>query len=604
MIPSMALIVQKYGGTSVGSLERIQAVAQRVLYTRSQGAQVVVVVSAMAGETDRLLQLSTQLAPTGPWHPDYERELDMVLSTGEQVSVGLLAMALQRVGCSALSMTAAQVGIRTSKDHTRARILEINTDRMRRHLEQGDVVVVTGFQGVTSLVDPEITTLGRGGSDTTAVAVAVALQADVCEIYTDVRGVFTTDPRRVPAARLLPEITSAEMLELASLGAKVLHPRAVELARNFGMKLRVLSSLEDPLLRQTGTLVLSTPVVGRTLTGLEVVQAVDRVELDRDQVKVVLLRVPDRPGVAAQLFQTIATAGINVDLILQSIHTTEGMATNDIAFTVPQEQLTAIQRVTPQMAQDLECPQVLIEDQVAKISIGGAGMIGRPGIAADMFRVLAEAGINLQMISMSEIKVSCIIAADQAGDAALLLGEAFQVIPRSHHQPASISTPSRPVRGVALDENQARLAILQVPDQPGTAALIFGQLATAGIQVDSIIQSQRRSPNSAGIPTNDMAFTVPQGQALKAASLLRDLCPTLACGEVVVDEAIAKVSIVGSEMESHPGVAAQMFAALATAGINIEMIATSEIKISCVVRQEDGPKALQLIHEVFRLDQE
>ncbi len=614
----MALIVQKYGGTSVGSIERIQAVARRIARIVDQGHQVVAVVSAMAKdkktrETERLLGLAQQLDPPSPPTEAYQRELDMLVSTGEQVSIALVAIALQQIGCPAISLTGAQASIRTTRDHTCARIVEIGTDRILNALSQGKVVVVAGFQGIHSPIDLDITTLGRGGSDTSAVALAVALQAEICEIYTDVPGVFTTDPSKIPEAHLLPEITCEEMLELASLGAKVLHPRAVELARNFGMKVKVLSSFidpsetgspdADPFLTDPsprGTVVMASPPKHRSLSELEVTEAVDEVIVDQHQVKIVLLNVPDRPGIAAHLFRAIAAVGINVDLILQSIHVTDGEPTNDIAFTVPQTALSQAEITAKRVAQELGCPQVVIDPQIAKVSLTGAGMIGRPGIAADMFQTLARAGINIQMISMSEIKVSCVIAADQAGDAALYLADFFQVIP---HPSRSIAPQPglKPVRGVALDENQSRLAILQVPDQPGYAAHIFLTLAQAGVQVDTIIQSQRSNFNAEGIATNDIAFTVPQDQASKAEFVLRDVATELACDRVYADHSIAKVSIVGAEMEAHPGTAALMFEALAAAGINIEMIATSEIKVSCVVQRQDGLKALQQIHQTFQL---
>jgi aspartate kinase len=423
------LIVQKYGGTSVGSIERIQAVAQRVAHTVEQGKRVVVVVSAMGEETDRLVELGEQILQGSPTTPAQWREWDMLLSTGEQVSIALLALALQRLGYPALSLTAAQVGIVTTRDHGRARILHIHTDRLWQHLERGEVVVVAGFQGITSLTELEITTLGRGGSDTTAVALAVALGAELCEIYTDVPGIFTADPRKVPEARLLPEITADEMLELASLGAQVLHPRSVEIARNYGVKLRVRSSLEPLQAGSEGTLIVSPPARVRSPdSSIELGRAVDTVELDGEQAKLVLVGVPDRPGIAAQLFQEIAAAGINVDLILQSLHLSaaEGSPTNDIAFTVSRAQAAQAAAVARKVGQELGCREVLVDEAVAKVSIAGVGMMGRPGIAAEMFRVLAEAGINLQMISMSEIKVSCVVAAERAGEAALALGEAFQ----------------------------------------------------------------------------------------------------------------------------------------------------------------------------------
>jgi aspartate kinase len=616
-----SLIVQKYGGTSVGSIERIQAVAKRVAHTVEQGHRVVVVVSAMGDETDRLVDLAEQLLQGSPTTPAQLREWDMLLSTGEQVSIALLALSLQQLGCPALSMTAAQVGILTTREHSRARILEINTDRLWQHLERGEVVVVAGFQGITSPVEMEITTLGRGGSDTTAVALAVALGAQLCEIYTDVPGIFTTDPRKVPEARLLPEITSAEMLELASLGAQVLHPRSVEIARNYGVNLRVRSSLQ-PLQGEStnlGTLIVSPPARRSARSGgIEMGLAVDTVELDRDQAKLVLVGVPDRPGIAAQLFQGIAAAGVNVDLILQSLQFSPPVSpqeqkgslspqpTNDIAFTVSQSQASRAAAVAEKMGHELGCAAVIVDEAVAKVSIAGVGMIGRPGIAAQMFQVLAEAGINLQMISMSEMKVSCVVAAERASDAALALGESFQVIPHLHRAevlPAGDPFPpqgSHPVRGIALDLKQSRLGIRKVPDRPGTAAHVFGRLAAAGIIVDTIIQSQRGYHN--GIPSNDIAFTVPQDQAMAAADVCRQVAEELQAAGIDTDHDIAKVSIVGAEMEAHPGVAARLFATLAADGINIEMIATSEIKVSCVVRREHGILALQAIHRAFQLD--
>ena len=318
----MALIVQKYGGTSVGSVERVQSVAQRIHRTVQQGNTVVVVVSAMGKTTDTLVNLAQEITA----NPS-RREMDMLLSTGEQVTIALMTMALQEIGQPAISLTGAQVGIVTEAEYSRARILSIKPDRIKRHLDQAQVVVVAGFQGVSSRENLEITTLGRGGSDTSAVALAAALKANFCEIYTDVPGILTTDPRLVPSARLMEEITCDEMLELASLGAKVLHPRAVEIARNYGVSLVVRSSWSDA----PGTRVVSPIPKPRSLEGLEITKAVDGVEYDGDQGKISLLRVPDRPGIAARLFGEIAHQQVDVDLIIQSIH--EGNS-NDIAFTV------------------------------------------------------------------------------------------------------------------------------------------------------------------------------------------------------------------------------------------------------------------------------
>jgi aspartate kinase len=590
----MALIVQKYGGTSVGSVERIQAVAQRVKQTVQAGHAVVVVVSAMGKTTDGLVKLATEISPS----PN-RREMDMLLSTGEQVTIALLSMALQEIGQPAISMTGAQVGIVTEAEHTRARILNIETDRMERQLAAGKVVVVAGFQGISSLDGLEITTLGRGGSDTSAVALAAALKADCCEIYTDVPGILTTDPRIVPDAQLMTEITSDEMLELASLGAKVLHPRAVEIARNYGVTLVVRSSYSD----EPGTRVVSPIPQPRPLEGLEIAQPVDAVEFDTDQAKVALLRVPDRPGIAARLFGEIAVQDLNVDLIIQSVH--DGN-TNDIAFTVTQNSLNRAEAVAEAIAPALRSgdpavgeAEVMVERKIAKVSIAGAGMIGRPGVAAKLFSTLANAGINIQMISTSEVKVSCAVDAADCDRAIAALCQTFQV---SSSPVAALPTSpsSTPVRGAALDLKQAQLAIRHVPDRPGMAAKIFQLLADRSISVDMIIQSQR-CRLVGGIATRDIAFTVAQGDAIDAQNMLQAAAQEWGMGKVLVDEAIAKVSIVGTGMVACPGVAGQMFEALAQQGINIQMIATSEIKVSCVVPEAEGIKALQVVHAAFKL---
>ncbi|WJI25735.1 aspartate kinase [Thermosynechococcus sp. B3] len=589
----MGLIVQKYGGTSVGSVERIQAVARRVKATVAAGHQVVVVVSAMGKTTDSLVQLAYAISD----RPS-QREMDMLLSTGEQVSIALLTMALHALGEPAISLTGAQVGIVTEPAHTRARILHIETQRLERHLKEGQVVVVAGFQGITAAADFEVTTLGRGGSDTSAVALAAALRADCCEIYTDVPGILTTDPRLVPNAQLMSEITCDEMLELASLGAKVLHPRAVEIARNYGVDLVVRSSWTD----DPGTRVIAPSRPPRPAENLELGKPVDGVALDTDQAKVALLRVADRPGVAAQLFGELARQNLDVDLIIQSIH--EGQ-TNDIAFTVQKRVLKQAEAVAvafyPRLNPRVEETDVLVDADIAKVSITGAGMIGRPGVAAQMFSALAAAGINLQMISTSEVNVSCTVAAADAGRAIAVLSQTFDVeaattVPQE--------TPDAPaVRGVALDPKQARIAIRDVPDRPGMAAAIFQTLADAAISVDMIIQSQR-SRSLGGVITRDIAFTVASADAERATELLRGVQSQLGYGDILIDTAIAKVSIVGVGMIHRPGIAAQMFAALARENINIQMIATSEIRVSCVVAESEGVRALRAVHTAFGLDGE
>jgi aspartate kinase len=589
----MALIVQKYGGTSVGSVERIQAVATRVKKTVKAGNSVVVVVSAMGKTTDGLVKLAHDISKTPS-----RREMDMLLSTGEQVTIALLSMALQEIDQPAISMTGAQVGIVTEAEHSRARILHIETERLMRQINGGKVVVVAGFQGISSTEELEITTLGRGGSDTSAVAIAAAIGADFCEIYTDVPGILTTDPRLVPQAQLLTEITSDEMLELASLGAKVLHPRAVEIARNYGVPLVVRSSWTD----QPGTWVTTPPRQDRALVNLELARPVDAVEFDIQQAKVALLRVPDRPGVAAQLFGEISQQNVDVDLIIQSIH--EGN-TNDIAFTVNSSILKRAEAVSLAIApifknqHTSDEAEVMVEKDTAKVSIVGAGMIGRPGVAAQMFKTLADAGVNIQMISTSEVKVSCVVDAVDCDRAIAALCHTFE-INSSSTALASPGANTPAVRGVALDMNQARIAIRQVPNRPGMAAKLFGFLAEYNISVDMIIQSQRCRIVD-GVPRRDIAFTVARMDAENAQQKLQQVAAEFDWGEVVLDQAIAKVSIVGSGMVGQPGIAAKMFTALAKNHINIQMIATSEIKISCVVGEDEGVKALQVIHSAFDL---
>lgn len=593
----MGLIVQKYGGTSVGSLERLCSVAERIARTSREGHSLVVVVSAMGHTTDQLMGMAHALTD----RPD-PRELDMLLTTGEQVSIALLSMALQARGCKAVSMTGAQAGIVTESYHTRARILHIQTERIEKMLKAGYIVVVAGFQGIDAGGHWEITALGRGGSDTSAVALAAVLQADRCEIYTDVDGVFTTDPRLVSDAALLEAITSEEMLELASLGAQVLHPRAVEIARNYAVPLIVRSSWSEA----AGTVVLSPPLsVPRVIDKLETDRPVDAVLVDSNQARIALLRVPDRPGVAAVLFGHLARLNIDVDLILQSIHhssynldASAHGRTNDIAFTVPRADLEAARQATEAAAEELGCrasSEIVVDPAPAKVSIRGAGIIGRPGIAAQMFAALAQAGVNIQMISTSEIKISCLVAGEQATAAAQSLCKQFGLAAPIYEELPVFSTQPMAVRGVALDRNQAQLAILQVPDRPGVAAQIFQRLASQGIAVDMIVQSQR------GRTTNDIGFTVSRTQATPARLALEPLCQVMGCPEIIVDTTVAKLSLVGAGIVGTPGIAACMFATLARTGANIEMISTSEIKVSCIIGEVHGEKALREVHCAFGL---
>ncbi len=401
------IIVQKFGGTSVADTDKIKNVAKAVIREKNLGHSVVVVVSAMGHTTDILLKLAGEITSKPS-----SRELDMLLSTGEGVSIALLAMALQAQGCDAVSMNAMQVGIITEKVHTKARILEIKTDKINQYLEEGKVVVIAGFQGVTD--DFEITTLGRGGSDTSAVALAGALNAKRCDIYTDVEGVYTTDPRIVPCASKLEQISYDEMMELASGGANVLHPRAVETAMIHSTPVRVRSTFK---LDDLGTLILG-------VDEMELHKPVTGVALDRERIRIVVCDVQDNPGTAAILFDGLAKENISVDMIIQS-YARKDLHTNDIAFTMEKADLDKAMQVLRNVKMELGYSRVFVDEKIAKISIVGAGMVGRPGIAAKMFRTFANLGINIKMIATSDIKISCLVDIDKADEAVAVLHSVF-----------------------------------------------------------------------------------------------------------------------------------------------------------------------------------
>jgi aspartate kinase len=384
----MALIVQKYGGTSVGSVERIHRVADRVAEARRQGHDLVVVLSAMRGETDRLLQLAHEVTPS----PD-DRELDMLLSTGERVTIALLAMDLRGRGINARSFTGRQVGIITDSSHTKARIARVTAERIREALAEGVIPIVAGFQGINERSD--VTTLGRGGSDLTAVALAAALKADECVIYTDVDGVYTADPNIVPTARRLEKVSYEEMLELASLGTKVLQSRSVEFAARFGVPLVVKSSFKEG----QGTRVITEDSDMERM-------AVSGVTGDQNQAKITIVGVPDRPGIAARIFGPVAEANIVVDMIIQNV---SQASLTDISFTVPRVDLGKTVPLVQQVAKEIDAKSVEVREEIAKVSIVGVGMRSHSGVAARMFEALSREGINIMMISTSEIKISCIV---------------------------------------------------------------------------------------------------------------------------------------------------------------------------------------------------
>lgn len=384
----MALIVQKYGGTSVGTIERIHRVADRVAHAQREGNRIVVVLSAMSGETDRLIKLAHEVTSS----PD-EREMDMLLSTGERVTIALLAMELRGRGVNARSFTGRQVGIITDSAHTKARIARVTADRIREALDQGVVPVVAGFQGINERSD--VTTLGRGGSDLSAVALAAALKADRCVIFTDVDGVYTADPNIVPAARRIEKIAYEEMLEMASLGAKVLQTRSVEFAAKFNVPVEVNSSFKEG----KGTLVTKED------TDMEAA-AIAGVTGDRNQAKITVIGVPDKPGIAARIFGPVADAHINVDMIIQNI---SQAALTDLSFTVPRADLKKAVPLIQAVAKDIDARSVSVTEAIAKVSLIGVGMRSHSGVAAKMFEVLSREGINIMMISTSEIKISCVI---------------------------------------------------------------------------------------------------------------------------------------------------------------------------------------------------
>jgi aspartate kinase len=407
----MALIVHKYGGTSVGTVERIHRVADRVAKAKEEGHDLIVVLSAMSGETDRLIKLAHEVAKA----PD-ERELDMLLSTGERVTIALLAMELRGRGIDARSYTGRQVGIITDSAHTRARIARVAADRLREALKHGIIPIVAGFQGINEQSD--VTTLGRGGSDLTAVALAAALKADRCIIYTDVDGVYTADPNVVPTARRLDKVSYEEMLELASLGAKVLQSRSMEFAAKFNVPVEVRSSFKEG----KGTLVIKEDADMERMM-------VSGVTGDRNQAKLTIVGVPDRPGIAARIFGPIAEAGIIVDMIIQNV---SQASLTDMSFTVPRADLSKTAPIVQRVAKDIDAKSVAVTEAIAKVSLVGVGMRTHSGVAAKMFDVLSKSGINIMMISTSEIKISCVIEEKYLEQAMRALHKAFGLDGKTH----------------------------------------------------------------------------------------------------------------------------------------------------------------------------
>ncbi len=580
----MPIIVQKFGGTSVADSKKILAAARKAIRAQKEGNQVVMVVSAMGKNTDALIDLAKQITDEPP-----AREMDMLLATGEQVSVALMAMAVHSLGHKAISLTGAQIGIMTDSIHTKARIRSISTERMHKALDEENVVIAAGFQGIDE--SNNITTLGRGGSDTTAVALAAVLHAGACEIYTDVDGVYTTDPRIVPEARQVKQISYDEMLELATAGAGVMHNRSIEFAKKFNVPVHVRSSFSD----NPGTMIVRDPEAPN--------MPVCGAAMAKSEARVTVLGVPDRPGAALSIFSKVAAKNIALDMIVQN-EAAEGHA--DLSFTVLRDDLPSTLRAVDEAVKELGAEGYTYDENVSKISVVGLGMATQPGVAGTMFRALAEKGINIQMITTSEIKISVLVAREHAQDALRAVHETFQLhVPppdgprQGDGSPSSAAKPNAAalvarlqrmeklvIDGIDLDESQSRVTFVGLPDMPGLAAQTFDELAEAGVVVDMIVQSIGRQ-NRANI-----SVTVPREALQKTLAAAADLAKSLGCSPPTHCEKVAKLSVFGVGIKSHTGLAARMFQSLAAAGINVELISTSEVRVNVVVDGCDGHKAL------------
>jgi aspartate kinase len=599
----MPLIVQKFGGSSVANPEKILRAARRAIRAQQEGNQVVMVVSAMGDTTDDLLDLAAKITDRPP-----AREMDMLLSTGEQVSVALMAIAIHSLGNKALSLTGAQIGVKTDASYRKARIKSIETARLRKSLDDGNIVIAAGFQGIDD--DFNITTLGRGGSDTTAVALAAVLRADACEIYTDVDGIYTTDPRVVPEARRASRISYDEMLELASLGAGVMHSRSIEFGKKFDVPIHVRSSFTD----QPGTMIVADPEQADL--------PVSGAAITKDEARITVQGILDKPGSSLEIFSRIAAKNISVDMIVQNVGES-GRA--DISFTVPQNELDTSLEAVREAAKIVEAEGITSDANVAKISVVGLGMAKQTGVAQKMFRSLADAGINIQMITTSEIKISVLVSRERAQEALRIVHRAFEleresksssVAPRAAEGGSSETAGNGNSRGeiaaavvarlqsmnmedltiddVTLDSSQARVTISGVPDKPGLAAKVFEDVAAAGIFVDMIVQSH---PSAAGVAT--LSFTVPQDQLKKSVEAATRIAQALGCKQVTSSPNIAKLTVSGVGLRTHVGVAIRMFKALSDAGVNVEMINTSEVRVNVVVDGSAGQRGLTQLQAAF-----
>jgi aspartate kinase len=596
----VAVIVQKFGGTSVANAGKIRQAAQRAVDAKRKGYDVVVVVSARGHKTDELVDLAAEITKT-----PRPREMDMLLSTGEQESVALMAMAVHELGEEAISLTGAQIGVLTDTTHTKARIVSISTQRMRELLSAGNIVIAAGFQGVDSNMN--ITTLGRGGSDTTATALAAVMNAELCEIYTDVEGVFTTDPRLVSSARKVERISYDEMLELASLGAGVMHSRSIEFAKKYRVHLRVRPSYSDG----PGTLIAPE---GDGATSI-----VSGVAFVRNEALISLVGLPDQPGVMSGLFTALSSARIPVDMVVQNV-AREGYA--NVSFTVAEDELPAAMKVVQVTAQSLGAQEVTTQTGLSKVSIVGHGMQSHTGVAARMFQVLAKHSINIKVVTTSEIKISVLIARERCSDAVLAVHEGFELHQASAALPqvGYVATSRRNgasdasqaavaddivsrlegmesilVSDVSADVNQSRVTLSNLPDESGIAEGIFTAIAEGGVLVDMIVQNVARD-NRATI-----SFTVPFGDLDRSLLLLREVLERYEGSAVTSDRHIGMLTIAGIGLRSHTDVGRRVFRTLGDNGINVQMINTSEIKLSIVISASECDRALQLLRAEFGL---
>ncbi len=596
----MSIIVQKFGGTSVANAERIRAAAQRAVDAKRKGHQVVMVISARGLKTDELVDLANEISANPP-----AREMDMLLATGEQEAVALVAMAIQELGEPAVSLTGAQIGVLTDNTFTKARIKKISTERMRKALGEGKIVVAAGFQGIDD--DFNITTLGRGGSDTTATALAAVLQAEECEIYTDVEGIFTTDPRIVKNARKLLRISYDEMLELTSLGGGKMHSRSIEFAKKYRVRLRVRPGFNDTL----GTLICpEADDDGPAVTGLALV---------KDEVRVSLCDIPDRPGVMSLIFTKMAERKIPIDMVVQDI-ATGGLA--QVSFTIPQNDFAETLTAAEEAVTELGSGSVQHGTNLAKVSCVGTGMRHHTGVAASFFQALAAKKISIGMITTGDIKISCLVDRTQGPAALIAVHDGFKLYEETAvAPPVGWETPEESpdaidhardelerdvvsklahmedivVSEVLLDLDQARVTVRNLPDEPGVAATIFTAAAEGGVMVDMIVQniSQRGHAN--------LSFTVLRKDLDQCLLLVREALEPWRDAELSFEREIAKLSVMGIGLRSHTGVGEKMFRALAGASVNIQMVSTSEIRISAVVSPSDGQRALDSLLETFKL---